>query len=54
MLDSFSEETQLILVVIGIAILFAIVMWNSGRNKKKLYHRVNRDFRNNYLKKRKK
>lgn len=47
MLNSLSEETQLIVLVIGIAILFAAVMWNSGRNRKKLYGRRKRDFRKN-------
>ncbi len=53
MLDTFSEETQLILVVIAIAILFAVVSWNTKRNKNKLYHRDKRNFRKNYEKKRK-
>ncbi len=53
MFDSLSEEIQLLLLIIGIAILFIIVLWNSGRNKKKLYHRKNRDFRKNYLNKKK-
>jgi len=54
MFDALSEETQLVLVVIGIALLFVIVRWNSGRNKKKLYNRDTRDFRKNYFKKKKK
>jgi len=54
MFDALSEETQLVVVIIGIALLFFIVRWNSGRNKKKLYDRSGRDFRKNYLKKRKK
>ncbi|WP_219007930.1 hypothetical protein [Aquimarina litoralis] len=54
MLESLSEETQLILLVIGIAILFFIVRWNSARNKRKLYQRDSRDFRKNYFKKKKK
>lgn len=53
MFDSLSEETQLILVIIGIAILFAVVMFNTKRNKRKLYDRENRDFRKNYFKKKK-
>lgn len=53
MFDSLSEENQIILAIIGIAILFAIVMWNSKRNKKKLYNRDGRDFRKNYFKKKK-
>ncbi|WP_378177029.1 hypothetical protein [Aquimarina sp. SS2-1] len=54
MFDSLSEETQLILVVIAIALLFFAVRWNSGRNKKKLYDRDKRDFRKNYYNKKKK
>ncbi|WP_298313415.1 hypothetical protein [uncultured Aquimarina sp.] len=54
MFDTLSEETQLVLVVIGIALLFFVVRWNSGRNKNKLYNRDKRDFRKNYFKKKKK
>ncbi|MBQ4803782.1 hypothetical protein J8L88_13045 [Aquimarina sp. MMG015] len=54
MFDALSEETQLVLVIIGIALLFFVVRWNSGRNKKKLYDRSTRDFRKNYFKKKKK
>lgn len=48
-----SEQNQLILLVIAIAILFAIVSWNTKRNKNKLYHRDTRNFRKNYQKKKK-
>lgn len=51
MFESFSEETQLILTVIAIAILFAVVSWNTKRNKNKLYNRSSRNFKKNYLKK---
>ncbi len=54
MFDSLSEETQLILMVIGIAILFVLVSWNTKRNKNKLYGRGKRNFKNNYLKKKEK
>jgi len=53
MFDSLSEENQLILAIVSIAILFAIVIWNGKRNKHKLYHRDSRDFRKNYAKKKK-
>lgn len=53
MFDSLSEENQLIVMIIGIALLFVIVMWNTKRNKQKLYHRDNRDFRKNYQRKKK-
>ncbi|WP_167571735.1 MULTISPECIES: hypothetical protein [Aquimarina] len=53
MLDALSEETQLILVVIIIAVLFIIISWNTKRNKSKLYDRDKRNFRKNYLKKKK-
>jgi len=49
MLDSLSGELQLILMIVGIAILFALVSWNNKRNKNKLYHRNKRDFKQNYL-----
>ncbi len=49
MLQSLSEETQLLLVLIAIAVLFIAVMWNTGRNKRKLYDRNKRNFRKNYL-----
>lgn len=51
MFNALSEETQLTLVIIGIALLFIIVIWNSKRNKKKLYSRDQRNFRKNYQKK---
>ncbi len=54
MFNSLSEETQLILLVIGIAILFAIVSWNHKRNKQKLYDRDKRNFRKNYHNRKKK
>jgi len=54
MFESISEETQLILVLIGIALLFFVVRWNSARNKRKLYNRDKRDFRKNYFKKKNK
>ena len=53
MFSSISEETQLILSIIGIAILFVLVMWNSKRNNRKLYGRNKRDFRKNYFEKKK-
>lgn len=51
MFDSLSEENQLIIVIIGISILFILVLWNTKRNKRKLYNRTNRDFKKNYFKK---
>ncbi|WP_161634404.1 hypothetical protein [Aquimarina pacifica] len=54
MFDSLSEEMQLILMIIGIAVLFVAVSWNTKRNKNKLYHRGKRNFKNNYLAKKKK
>lgn len=53
MLNTLSEENQLIIAIIGIAILFAIVLWNSKRNSSKLYHRDQRNFKKNYFKKKK-
>lgn len=54
MFDSLSEETQLILMVIGIAILFIAVSWNTKRNKSRFYDRGKRNFRKNYMEKKKK
>ncbi|SHJ54972.1 hypothetical protein [Aquimarina spongiae] len=54
MFDSLSGETQLILMVIGIAVLFAIVSWNTKNNKRKLYDRDKRNFKKNYFKKKEK
>ncbi len=53
MLDSLSEETQLILMIVGIGILFVFVSLNTKRNKSKLYNRGKRNFKKNYLKKKK-
>lgn len=54
MLNALSEDTQLIFTIIGIALLFIIVLWNSKRNNRKLYNRSERNFRKNYVKKAKK
>ncbi|TYP70855.1 hypothetical protein [Aquimarina intermedia] len=54
MFSSLSEETQLVLAIIAIALLFGLVVWNSKKNKSKLYHRDQRNFRKNYYKKKKK
>lgn len=51
MFDTISEETQLILTVIVIAVLFVLVTWNTKRNKNKLYNRNERNYRKNYFKK---
>ncbi len=53
MFDSLSEEIQLILMVIGIAILFVAVSWNTKRNKRRFYDRNKRNFRKNYMDKKK-
>ena len=47
----FTEKSQLIFVIIGIAILAYLVYLNSKRNQKKLYHRQERNFRKNYYQK---
>lgn len=51
MFDTISEEAQLILTVIVIAVLFVLVTWNTKRNKNKLYNRNERNYRKNYFKK---
>lgn len=53
MFESLSGETQLILMVIGIAVLFILVFYNTRRNKNKLYNRRKRNFKDNVIHKRK-
>jgi len=53
MLENISEETQLILVVALLAILFFAVIKNNNRNKEKRYDRKSRNFRRNFYEKRK-
>ncbi len=54
MFDSLSEETQLILMIVGMAVLFILVSWNTKRNKNKLYDRRKRSFKKNYFDKKEK
>ncbi|RZT00277.1 hypothetical protein [Aquimarina brevivitae] len=53
MFDSLSEETQLLVMVLGLALLFILVMWNTKRNSSKFYGRKKRDFRKNVQEKKK-
>ncbi|WP_158447887.1 hypothetical protein [Aquimarina longa] len=53
MLEALSEENQLILMILGIAILFIAVSWNTKRNKNKLYNRKDRSYKKNYFEKKK-
>lgn len=53
MLNQLSAENQLILVVIGIAILFVLVLLNNKRNAKKRFEREQRNFRKNFYSKKK-
>lgn len=53
MLDSLSVATQLILTIIGIAILFFLVFANNRRNKRKEQLRKQRNFQKNYTEKKK-
>ena len=53
LLNSLSEETQLLLVIIAIALLFVLVLLNNKRNKKLRYDRDKRNFNKNYYSKRK-
>lgn len=48
MLENLSEETQLIIAIIGIAVLCLIVFANNRHNKRKQYQRKNRNFQKNY------
>lgn len=50
-LKNLSEETQLVLLIIAIAILFILVILNNKRNKKLRYDREKRHFNKNYYKK---
>ena len=52
LLNSLSEETQLLLVIIAIALLFVLVLLNNKRNKKLRYDRDKRNFNKNYYSKR--
>jgi hypothetical protein len=54
MFDQLSAENQLILVVIGIAILFVLVLLNNKRNAKKRFEREQRNFRKNFYSKKNK
>ncbi len=53
-LKSLSEETQLILLIVAIAILFGLVLLNNKRNNKLRYDREKRKFNKNYYKKKEK
>ena len=53
-LKNLSEETQLIFLVVVIAVLFVLVLLNNKRNKKLRYDRDKRHFTKNYFKKKKK
>ncbi|WP_188458388.1 hypothetical protein [Psychroflexus planctonicus] len=53
MLEEISAEIQLIFVIIVIAILFVLVLWNNKRNRKKRFDREQRNFRKNIHEKRK-
>ncbi len=50
-LNNLSEETQLIFLIIAIALLFVLVLFNNKRNKKLRYDRDKRFFNKNYYKK---
>jgi hypothetical protein len=53
-LKHLSEETQLIILIIAIALLFILVLFNNKRNTKLRYDREKRNFNKNYYKKRRK
>ena len=52
--ESLSEHTQLAIVIIALALLYAFVLANNKRNKKKQYNRKKRDFKANYFKRKEK
>lgn len=51
MLEQFSPDIQFILVIVGIAVLFLLVLFNNKRNKRKRYDRKHRNFRQNFYEK---
>lgn len=53
MLENLSEQTQLILIVALLAILFFAVLKNNKRNREKRYDRKSRNFRENFYEKKK-
>ena len=53
MLEQFSTDMQFIIVIIAIAILFFLVLFNNKRNRQKRYDRKNRNFRRNFYEKKK-
>jgi hypothetical protein len=48
MLEQLSPDTQFILVIVILAVLFLAVFLNNKSNKRKRYDRKNRDFRKNF------
>ncbi|MFO7701436.1 MAG: hypothetical protein R6V37_00430 [Psychroflexus maritimus] len=54
MLESISAENQIIAIVIFLALMFLLVVFNHRRNTKKQYNREKRNFRKNYFEKKKK
>lgn len=53
-LAELSNDIQVILLIVGIALLFGIVLWNNKRNQHKRYNRDKRNFRKNYHEKKSK
>jgi FtsZ-interacting cell division protein ZipA len=53
-LESLSADLQLVLLIVGIALLFGLVYWNNKRNQHKRYNRSKRNFRQNVLEKKEK
>jgi len=52
-LDSLSETTQVILLMVVLGLLFLLVMANNKKNKNKFQNRRGRSFRENVKNKRK-
>ncbi len=53
LLESLSADLQLVLLIVGIALLFGLVFINNKRNQNKRYHRSKRNFRQNFEEKKK-
>lgn len=53
MLENMSGETQLILLIIGLAVLFFVVLSNNKRNKRRERKRRRKNFGESFKEKRK-
>jgi len=54
MFEELSPEMQFIVVIVGLALLFLLVLWNNKRNTNKRFDRDKRNFRKNFYEKKQK